>query len=229
MTEQEIWNHYNSLLLSPDVERIRKLLVRYELFKMSLDVPGDIVECGVFKGVGLMYWLKLLRIFAPAAHKRVIGIDTFSSFPGSLLPYEERAAQAYLGEAGSEGVEASAILEMVRATGFERQVELVMGDVQETAKQYVADNPGFRISLIHLDLDTYAGTKAALENLYPLVSRGGVIVLDEYGVRGWGESDAVEEFFSGVDVDIRSVPFSHKPTAYIIKGNDRRMFLLSSP
>ena len=173
MTEQEIWDHYNALLLGPDVDRIRKLLVRYDLFRISLDVPGDIVECGVFKGVGLMYWLKLLRIYAPAARKRVIGFDTFGSFAGSLLPYEERSAQAYLQEASFQGVDPDAILTLAKAAGFGNQVELVVGDIQQTAKQYVASNPGFRISLLHLDLDTYWGTKAALENLYPLVSRGG--------------------------------------------------------
>ena len=49
--------------------------------KKSLKVPGDIVECGVFKGVGLMYWLKLLKIFVYGEDKRVIGFDTFQNFP----------------------------------------------------------------------------------------------------------------------------------------------------
>ena len=217
MTEQEIWDHYNALLLGPDVDRIRKLLVRYDLFRISLDVPGDIVECGVFKGVGLMYWLKLLRIYAPAARKRVIGFDTFGSFAGSLLPYEERSAQAYLQEASFQGVDPDAILTLAKAAGFGNQVELVVGDIQQTAKQYVASNPGFRISLLHLDLDTYWGTKAALENLYPLVSRGGVVIFDEYADRGWGESDAVDEYFADMDIKICSVPYSNKPTAYMIK------------
>ena len=63
--EDYIWECYNSLLLSHDISRIRKLLARYELFKKSLNVPGDIIECGVFKGVGLMYWLKLIEIILP--------------------------------------------------------------------------------------------------------------------------------------------------------------------
>ena len=46
---------------------------------------------------------------------------------------------------------------------------------------------------------------------------GGVIVLDEYACRGWGESDAVDEFFSDKNVEIKSVPFGAQPTAYLIK------------
>ena len=45
MDEKEIWDCYNGLLLSPDIDRIRKILVRYNLFKKSLDIPGDIIEC----------------------------------------------------------------------------------------------------------------------------------------------------------------------------------------
>ena len=88
--EQETWDQYNGLMLGPDIERIRKMLVRYDLFRQSLCVPGDIVECGVFKGVGAMYWAKLLAIYAPGSRKRVIGFDTFSEFANSMLDYERR-------------------------------------------------------------------------------------------------------------------------------------------
>ena len=84
-----LWNSYNNLLLGNDISRIRKLLVRYELFKKTLNIPGDIVECGVFKGSGFMYWLKLLKnLFSQLWG---LGFDTFSSFAGSLLDYEKKA------------------------------------------------------------------------------------------------------------------------------------------
>ena len=47
--EQLLWDSYNHLMLSPDVERLRKTLAREELFRRTIDIPGDIVECGVFK------------------------------------------------------------------------------------------------------------------------------------------------------------------------------------
>ena len=46
----------------------------------------------------------------------------------------------------------------------------------ETIPKYKKDNPGFRISLLHLDLDTYQGTKIVLENFYDLVTPGGIIL-----------------------------------------------------
>ena len=74
-----------------------------------------------------------------------------------------------------------------------------------------------RISLLNLDFDTYEGTKVALENLYDLVSPGGIIVLDEYGKEGWGESDAVDEFIAIKNLKIESIKYSSQPTALIVK------------
>ena len=99
VTEDQLWDAYNNLLLSSDIDRVRKLLCRYELFNMSLSVPGDIVECGVFKGAGWMYWLKLLRLFAEGEQKRVVGFDTFGSFANSLLDYEKISAKSFVDEA----------------------------------------------------------------------------------------------------------------------------------
>ncbi len=218
LDESYIWDCYNSLLLSADVDRIRKLLVRYELFKLSLDIPGDIVECGVFRGVGLMYWLKLLQIFAPGSRKKVIAFDTFASFePPTLLPYERDNARKYEGEAGLAGITVDEVRAVVKTAGFENRTELVPGDLQQMAREYVASNPGFRISLLHLDADTFAATKAALEVFWPIVVRGGVVVFDEYACRGWGESDAVDQFFAETQVRLQIVPHSSQPTAWCVK------------
>ena len=47
--EKLLWDAYNNLLLSDDTDRLKKLIARYEIFKKAMKVPGDIVECGVFK------------------------------------------------------------------------------------------------------------------------------------------------------------------------------------
>ena len=79
--KNKIFEAYNYLIESDDVERLKKLFIRYELFKMSQDIPGDILECGVFKGTGHIFWLKLLKIFDPNSNKKVLGFDTFGDFP----------------------------------------------------------------------------------------------------------------------------------------------------
>jgi hypothetical protein len=99
------------------------------------------------------------------------------------------------------------------------RVELIKGEFEDTAIKYKNNNPGFRISLLNLDFDTYAGTSIALKTFYELVVPGGVIVLDEYGQRGWGESDAVDEFFKDKGEKISTEHYFNSPSAYIVKGS----------
>ena len=80
------WDLYNGFFLMNDVERLRKFLVREHFFKMSLNIPGDIVEVGVFKGTGIAQLLKLREIFIPASNKKVVGFDLFSK---SLFLFNE--------------------------------------------------------------------------------------------------------------------------------------------
>jgi hypothetical protein len=213
----KLWDCYNGLLISPDIDRIRKLLVRNDLFQMALSSPGDIIECGVFKGAGAFYWLKLLAIYAPTAQKKVVGFDTFGVFADNLLDYEKKSAAIFVAEANFEGTTPEDLMGIAHQVGLERRLELVVGDIVETAPKYVADNPGFRISLLHLDFDTYYGTKAALESFYTAVSPGGLIVLDEYGKRGWGESDAVDEYIKGKGIKLEAINTSFQPTAFFRK------------
>jgi hypothetical protein len=218
LNDQKIlWDSYNNLLLGNDVDRIRKLAVRYDLFKMSMNVPGSIVECGVFKGAGWMYWLKLLYVFSFGERKSVIGFDTFSSFASDhLLDYEKESAEKFVNEADFEGIDYKSLLENAKSFGFHNG-ELIAGEVSQTIPKFAKENQGMRISLLNLDFDTYEGTKVALENLFDLVSPGGIIVLDEYGKEGWGESDAVDEFISGKNLKIEAIKYSSQPTALIIK------------
>ena len=84
-----IFKAYNFLIESEDTGRLKKIFARYELFKKTLTVPGDIVECGVFKGTGHIFWLKLLKIFDEHSIKSVIGFDTCENFSDSILEYEK--------------------------------------------------------------------------------------------------------------------------------------------
>ena len=216
----DIFKSFNELLLSSDLERVKKLIVRYKIFEESLNVPGDIIECGVFKGTGIIYWLKLLKIFSPNSRKKVVGFDLFDAFnDDQAQEYEKKSIQEFVKEANFNGQDIEELTKIANLIDMSDRFELVKGDIVSTSKDYVKNNRGFKISLLHLDLDTYNATKSALENFFQFVSKGGIILIDEYGERGWGESEAVDEFFRDKDVQIISVPNSSKPTAYIKKIN----------
>ena len=184
INENKIWESYNNLFLSADVSRLRKIISRYELFKKTVNVPGDIIECGVFKGVSFLFWLKCLKIYTPNSSKKVVGFDMFSGFPKNLKAVEKKSAKKYVKKSHFKGIDPKNLTNLAKKILPEDRHELISGNITNTSKSYVKKNYGFKISLLHLDLDTYHGTKSALNNFFPLISKGGVIILDEYGSRG---------------------------------------------
>ena len=99
------------------------------------------------------------------------------------------------------------------------RLHVVEGDVTETVPRLLAERPGLRFAFVFLDLDLYEPTKACLEAVWDLVVPGGVVVFDEYGLQEFpGESRAVDEFFAGRGVVLRSLPWCYCPSAYIRKG-----------
>jgi hypothetical protein len=218
MNNKDIFKAYNLLIESDNTDRIEKILIRYELYKKTINVAGDIFECGVFKGTSLIFWLKLLNIFEPTSLKKVIGFDTFGDFPNSTLKFEKKSVRKFHKE--SKFTKKNIYFDVkkkIKEAKLGNRSQLIKGDIIKTSKNYVKNHKGFRISLLHIDLDTYNGTKHALENFFPLVSKGGIVVFDEYGSRGWGESDAVDEYFQEKKYKIIKTEFGKKPTAYIVK------------
>lgn len=205
---------YDDFLALTSVDRLQKILARYELFKLAVDVPGDVVECGVFRGSGIYTWAKLLRIFKPYAPTRLIGFDFFETDRNAAFarPEDARVLEAH----DPAFADRQAVLRNLAALGC-TNVELVAGDVAQTTRAYAAQHLGFRIALLYLDLDNYEGTLASLTSLFPLVSRGGVVAFDEYACRGYGESDAVDAYLRGRGLKLRSLPWANTPTAYLVK------------
>ena len=77
-------------------------------------------------------------------------------------------------------------------------------------------NPGFKISVLYMDLDLADATYDALTALWPRVSKGGLVIFDEYAYHEWSESQGVDRFFKDLDVQL-TVLHTECPTAYIRK------------
>ncbi|XP_033104657.1 uncharacterized protein LOC117107175 [Anneissia japonica] len=216
--EDTMWDSYNFLMKCPDVDRLRKILVRHELFQKSLEVPGDIVECGVFKGTGLMQFLKMRQMHMPGSIKKVIGFDLFLSQP-KLVGNDDVQMSKLFKESNFEGIEPEDLMNQAKLiSGSSSILELVEGDVCKSCSEYVDKNPGFRISLLHMDLDVGPPTLEALKALWPRVVRGGIVIFDEYAIAKWSESEAVDEYFKDKPEQVlQTLTWAKSPTAFIIK------------
>jgi predicted O-methyltransferase YrrM len=93
---------------------------------------------------------------------------------------------------------------------------LIKGDISNTTTQYVAQRPGAKISLLYIDLDLETPTYYALSALWDRVSKGGLVVFDEYAYHQWSETQGADKFFANKNVKIQALPFS-MPTAVVIK------------
>ena len=219
-SNREMWDAYNRFHYLCDTHRFQKLVSRVELVRMITEVPGDIVDAGAFKGISTIQFAHLLQAFQPNNRSKVVSFDTFdSSFP-RLSHDETNAAEALMDDYEETALEQ--LTEAVTELGLKSRVTIVSGDIVNTFPEYLSDNPGFRISLLHCDLDVYEPTIKTLEAAWSRIVPGGLVVFDEYAVEDWGESDAADEFFNSLPNPprIRQLRNSPTPTAYCVKGGD---------
>lgn len=151
-------------------------------------IPGDIVECGVWRGGQII----LARKVAPS--RRCWLYDTFTGMtaPGR---YDAKRAGHVIPE-GKSAVSLADVRGFLAEAGVldDDRLRFVEGDVCETLR--VAENVPEGIALLRLDTDFYESTAVELEVLWPRLAAGGVLVIDDYG--HWpGCRKAVDEYFRG--------------------------------
>jgi len=180
-------------------QQLKRFLALYELFKLILPVKGSVIECGVYKGFGLMSWAKLSAILEPEnLTRRIYGFDTFAGFPRIGLTDKSGFADPAIGElSASSHDELKELIQQYdadRFLGHIGKVELVSGDIVETAPRFVESHPHLLVSLLFLDCDLFEPTKAALVNFLPRMPKGAIVAFDELDNPQWpGETLALVE------------------------------------
>jgi hypothetical protein len=208
---------------------LARFLVHYELFRRIVDVPGVIVDLGVYRGASTFTWAKLCEIFCPTdIRKTVYGFDTFEGF-AALSPEDgpENARHDLRPGGYHAGRMVETDLGLAReAMNYDRhlrhveRIHFIKGDVAETLPRFVLQKgDGLKIALLNLDVDLYAPTKTALELLVPRMSRRGLIIVDEYAVDTFGgETKAVDEYFKsafGHLPKVQKLPWHSNPSGFI--------------
>jgi hypothetical protein len=207
---------------------LKRMLTHYELFRMVVDLPGDLVELGVYRGTSLLSWANFLESRNIGDRtRRVIGFDNFKGFR-ELSPQDgppsEKAGKVPSGfdcsDLEEQLEEMISIFDADRFVPQKPRIHLIKGDIEETVPKFVAEQPGTRISLIHFDCDVYKPTLCGLRHLWPLVVAGGVVIFDEYGIEPWaGESKAADDYFAeiGYRPNWRKFDWHATPGAYLVK------------
>ena len=131
--------------------------------------------------------------------------------PAAVAWQSDTASPNYYNNCTAAEQEATAAMKLSGATAF----SLVKGWFDKTLPQFT---PPCQIAVLRLDCDWYDSVRVCMENLYPLVAPGGIVIVDDYYT--WdGCARAVNEFISGF-VPPNAVPRLrqfHDVVAYLVK------------
>jgi hypothetical protein len=165
-----------------------------ELLGLALRRPGEVAECGVFRGASAF-------LMARALHRGGAGrrLHLFDSFAGLSAPEPADGAYWAAGILACRREEAAANL-----AEFGDLVRFHEGWIPERFGEVEAS----RFCFVHIDVDLFRPTRAALEFFYPRMVAGGLILCDDYGFETCpGARQAMDTFFAD-----RPEPIVHLPT-----------------
>ena len=162
-------------LLGPDALGNLRSCARQAIW---LRVPGDFMECGVWRGGACILLRAIQQAYGVGKRRRTWVVDSFQGLPSpdqgrNLM---DAVLHEYLIEAGSFAVSEQEVRENFRRFGLlDEGVCFLSGWFADTL-------PGWQgqLALLRLDGDWYDSTWTALENLYDKVSWGGFVIIDDY-------------------------------------------------
>lgn len=214
--EKKCFDYENGFYLTSRPYRMGNIIAHYELYKKILNLPGDVIELGVFRGGSLIQFASFRELLENENSRKIIGFDVFGEFPkGENIVSDKGFVDKWNEQFSNEVLLRDDLYKSLEYKDI-HNVELIQGDINTTIDEYICQNPHTRIALLHIDTDIYEPCKVGLEKLYSKVVSGGVIIFDDYAVIE-GETVAVDEFLFGKHDIIRKFPFSHSKPSYIIK------------
>lgn len=214
--EKRSFDYENGFYLTTEPYRMGNIIAHYELYKKIINLPGDVIELGVFKGGSIIQFATFRELLENERSRKIVGFDVFGEFP---MVEKVESDKEFIGKWNDqhrgEFLTQEDIYHSLNIKNI-RNVELVKGDICETIDEYLGQNPHTRISLLHIDTDVYEPARAGLEKLFDRVVGGGIVVFDDYATVE-GETLAIDEFLKEKQYIIRKFPFSHTKPSYIIK------------
>jgi hypothetical protein len=177
-------------------------------------IPGDVVACGVWRGgSSMMAALALSEVGDP---RPIWLYDTFEGMPkpgehdrdyagiDSQTEFERHEVE----EGGWDVASLEDACANLALIGYSPDLlTFVKGMVEETIQGRAPE----RIALLRLDTDFYESTRHELEHLWPRLSPGGVLIIDDYG-HFEGARKAVDEFFEERPVLLSRIDYTGRMT-----------------
>lgn len=189
-------------------QTLSRLLWLAEIYQLALPVPGIVCEFGVFWGASTSVFVNLRGIFEPYNHsRRVVGFDSFEGFPEPGIKDGASIQQGMFATTENHMEDLAKILRIHESSAPLNHIQkhhLIQGDVSETVRRWSDDNEHVVVALAFFDLDLYRPTRDVLELLKPHLTKGSIIVFDEFGHDAFpGEAAAVGEVLGFDRIELR--------------------------
>lgn len=190
---------------------LSRFLSLYECYKRTLGIAGHIADVGVYKGASMLFFAKLVQIHEAVTLTQVHGFDWFQGNAPSAQDDPK-----VLKHSSTESYER--VKSLVEAQSLQHIVRLHKMDLTKELDAFFVRYPHLQFKLIFLDTGTYDVVKASLSRLWDRLTKGGILILDQYNFEiAPGETRAVREFFEDKEQVIHTFPSGWMPTAYIVK------------
>ena len=208
------WDFENGFYLSCTNNRISDFVSHLEIYKMILNLPGDVLEFGVYKGSSFIQFLSFREYYENFESRSIVGFDAYGKFPDDVKLDSDKSFIRKFEKEGGHGISESDLDVYLKKKNLSNY-SLVPGNIFNTLPDYLKNNPEKKISLVHIDVDVYEPTKFILEHTWDKIVKNGICILDDYGF-GEGETKAVDEFMHNKNILIQKLPYKYKPS-FIIK------------
>jgi hypothetical protein len=213
----DLYSYIDQFALYAGGQTLASRLAAYDTLCHAIDIPGHVVEFGVWHGANLMFLAKILKLLRPNSTKKVVGFD---SFQGLHDFHAFDGADASAAEGKYRGNEAT-LRAAIELFGMQDWVHLIKGDARTTIPRFAEELPEFMVSYAWIDFDVYEPCKAALNFLSKRLAVGGIIVFDEALSAVWpGETRAMLEFLedrANSRFDMFDMPIARQPVLYLVR------------
>lgn len=189
---------------------ISSIIALVDVVKYVCDnkIPGSIIECGVWKGGSMMVVAKTLLDLKQSDRDLYL----FDTFEGMTKPTDKDqkmlTSEKAIVQFGKEKVSEDSstwrkapldyVKKAVYSVGYDKKkIHFIKGKVEDTIPEKAPEE----ISILRLDTDFYESTRHELVHLFPHISKGGVILIDDYD--SWtGAKKAVDEYISNNNIPL---------------------------
>jgi|SRR5579863_584288 len=201
--DEDFWPLYDKVkpFTLTSAERLFDLYKTVEYVERS-KIPGSFIECGVWKG-GSSMMMALANMAKGPVSRRIQLFDTFEGMTAAGVNDIDTCGNSAMTQ-WKEGWIKEPLEDVQRnmaSTEYpEKFVEYYKGRVEDTLRDFAADS----FAIVRLDTDWYESTKHELEVLWPRLSLGGILIIDDYGC--WnGSRKATDEYFADKPVKMTRI------------------------